>query len=957
MNKKSIFVLVSLIAVVTTDAVAKKSRRSARDSNSLSTKGRAPLVSHDTGYTIMKVRSAETGAGEIMVAGSYEGTVLGVDYDGSVLWTNALSGFMIHDMWCADITETADDEILVANADGTIYCLDAATGAQLWQFLPNDGGHLTPMYAVCSVKDDDGTPYVVCGAFDRNIYYVRADGTLAKTVESVTYSKERPWKEPFRSKAGFAHNANFLRPVPQADGSEHLALVGTCNHMQARGSIYLFEALADRPYGRYPVELTDMVGDFRVCDPDGDGTAELLLGSSSLGNQGISRFDLDSKSYQEYTLPRKMGASSYRVTQVETIPKGDDFQYLMLCGTHIVLRDDLNSTDQTPPEMLGGTYAYNDLWKDDAGRLILASSQSGGSCLHVIDPRTPGWKEAFSNLKPPGKIAEILKMTADVRARLATFKKPAWERDPVEVVLTQANPDHPVAKQIAANYNSPVFLKYLWNNHVQDPADWDRETVLKNNPSYLKKRDRRKKYDWTQEQVIADISTEYDGAAGVSMWAGHGTDPYYYSPATLRGLVDAADKKPTVFIWPEMNGSSEAFEAVMDHLFYPLADYMRGKNAHIYVRNKNVFWQGAVYLPAWAGILSGAYSDIFTSGLEETTDKTQDLSVAGRMGLWVSGALDSWGMRCSRDNPSFDRQRQHSYQRLPNHFLRNMVYNMAGGATFLNCTYVDADYMSLAWELVAKGALYIPKREEIVSFSPVHLSMKDPDHHYLEDAEESKWTVFYDQEFEQNNPFVFSRMNGSWPGAPVTPWDFSSYASGVKDRRQNFLPPYPKGLVLITPPQHGVFADTKAPRGAMTDHLHPMYRTILQEFITDGRHYYAPDGSATYPADRYYKNVSDAIEAGAQQLPITVSGDVAWVCAQTDERHLRLTLVDSGYLNPKARKACVHFNSVVPVKVTNVLSRNVLELNSPSQTQIHVPVGGFCFIDIELQEPFFPDNG
>ena len=38
-------------------------------------------------------------------------------------------------------------------------------------------------------------------------------------------------------------------------------------------------------------------------------------------------------------------------------------------------------------------------------------------------------------------------------------------------------------------------------------------------------------------------------------------------------------------------------------------------------------------------------------------------------------------------------------------------------------------------------------------------------------------------------------------------------------------------------------------------------------------------------------------------LPVTVAGGVAWVCAQTAPNHLRLTLVDSGTLNPSDKTA------------------------------------------------------
>ncbi len=173
---------------------------------------RAVMKSYDTGYTIQKVRTAQRGSETIIVGSSYDGEIVALSYEGNVLWTMPLSGYMVHDLWCADITGDGIDEIMVANADGTVYCMDAK-GTKRWRFTPNESHHLPPMYAVCAVRSKDGTPYVVCGGFDKNIYYVSAAGKLVKTLESYTYSVDQPWGAERRF--GKGHIANFLRPIPQ----------------------------------------------------------------------------------------------------------------------------------------------------------------------------------------------------------------------------------------------------------------------------------------------------------------------------------------------------------------------------------------------------------------------------------------------------------------------------------------------------------------------------------------------------------------------------------------------------------------------------------------------------------------------------------------------------------------------------------------------------------------------
>jgi hypothetical protein len=229
--------------------------------------------------------------------------------------------------------------------------------------------------------------------------------------------------------------------------------------------------------------------------------------------------------------------------------------------------------------------------------------------------------------------------------------------------------------------------------------------------------------------------------------------------------------------------------------------------------------------------------------------------------------------------------------------------------------------------------------------------MLDPDEHFMELSNNVKWTTFYDQEFEENNPFVFSRLSGSWPGAPVTEWDFSRYAAGVKDRLRNFLAPYENGLVLITPPQNGPLADKDAPRGDLVNNLNPIYQGIMKEFYTDGRHYYSSDGQEQYPADEYYREIEEEIKRSAEFLPLTVSGDnVAWVVSQTSPLHLRLTVIDGGYINPDERVAEVKFHTATPVKMVDLINGESFNF-SGSSAAVEIPCGMFRFIDIELSEP------
>lgn len=908
------------------------------------------IQSCDTGYTVTKVRHGNAGNQSFIAAASYEGTLLRVGYDGRVRWENPLSGYMVHDVWCADLTGDGIDEVLVANADGHMYCLNGKDGEELWRFKQNDA----PMYAVCTVRKGS-VSYVVCGGFDKSIYYLSATGELVKEIESSTYSKAKPWSRTVKKPADGLHTANFLRPIPQADGTEILAVVGTFNHMQNRGHMYLFQPLADQPFQIDSLEEKGLqtIGDFRLADLDGNGKKTVLLGTSPhINDSYLTLYDPAKGSTRSFHLKRGGLATGYDVTQTTTISHGASFQYFIKIGNQVrLVKPDLKVN---AAEVLTGTYAYNDMCKNpETDQIVFASAQSGGSCIHIIDTQDPSWKKAYEDLTPPGKIATILKNSAAVKKDLATFRKPQWERNPLPVYLMTEVGLSPYAEsvktRISENYNSPLFMANKHTVPVQSAESWNRDAMP--NEEYRRRRNSpRRSYTLTQQQVLDQFAPLYEGAPGLAIWGGHGNDPYYYSPETKKKLIDQSGDKKLILIYPELGDHTKDFEFVLNDLLYPVAEYAQGKNANIFIRSKEVYWQGTIYLPMWKRFISGEFADVFVPALEETTDKLMELSIAGRLGLWGSGAVDAWGTRVIMDNTCMDRSRQFGFQRLPNHFLRNLVYHVSSGAQYLNNFPVDQDYMSVLWELIAEGVIYVPKREEIVSFSPVHLGMTNPDHDYVERAANGKWTTFYDEQWSKENPMVFSRLNGSWFGAAVTDWDFSRYAAGIKDRRLHFLPPYSNGMVLITPPQEGVFADADAPRGKMTDHLHPLYRPIMKEYITDGRNYYSADGKQTFAANEYYKQVEADIEKGASKIPLTVTGEVAWVCAQTAPNHLRLTLIDGGYINPSDKTATVTFHTVKPKRITDVLGGGVLKSIDPASLQIDIPCGLFRFIDIELEE-------
>lgn len=911
----------------------------------------APYISNgvtsiETGHTISKVRIAQKDGEQVIVASSYEGMIMVISQDGIILWKNELTGYYNHDVWCADITGNGNDEILVANANGAVYCLDEK-GEELWNFHPNEA----PMNAV-TVVHHNNIPYVVCGGYDLSFYYLDSVGRQLKSIHSSTYSEEKSWGDGVVPDK-FLHIVNFLRPFKTASGEEHLCVIGCLNQNSTPGGAYLFEPLANSPYADIDYTSASPIGDLAIADLTGDGNDDFLLGTSNMIHDSrlhLLDFNTEESFEQKQFVPNDFNSQferfGYRVLQPRLIQDEGTEKIMGLFGNTIFLLN--KELEENSLEVINTNYSYNDICLDElTGNIILASAQSGGSAIHIIDPSDANWKTAYQELSPPGNIQSMLTNTAQARTLLENYNKTSYPAANAKSVYFMTEVRDGAEDVINATANSE-YLQFLRGYHVSHCEEWDRSII--SSEKYREKRDTRKTYDYTQLQALDMLLPLYDDTCGVSHWAGHGNDPLYFSLETRKKEIDYANGKKSVMIFPELEAHDEDFASVLEEHFRPLAEYAKGKNVNIYIRTKHLFWQSIAHMPLWELMQSGDYADVFVPAMEETTDKSMELSVAARMGFWMSGATDSWGARCARDNTSYNRLRQHSHQTLPNHFLRQMVYNVASGAQYLNNFAVDQAYFSFLYELIASGVLYVPNREDLLSISPVHLSMIEPDEYYLNEGNNAKWLTFYDEQKEEDNKLVFSHLNGTWPAAPVTPWDFSSYAAGEKERRLNFLPAYNNGLVLITPVEASHFADNMGNRKPIAEQLHPIYKNIMSEYITDGRNYIAADSSETYPAETYYTTIKQDIEEKAKLLPLTVEGDVAWVVAQTSPTHLRLTIIDGGYLNPSNKAAKVTFNTVSPIKMVDMLDNTNFNIEDTSNVGVDIPCGLFRFIDIELSE-------
>ena len=84
----------------------------------------------------------------------------------------------------------------------------------------------------------------------------------------------------------------------------------------------------------------------------------------------------------------------------------------------------------------------------------------------------------------------------------------------------------------------------------------------------------------------------------------------------------------------------------------------------------------------------------------------------------------------------------------------------------------------------------------------------------------------------------------------------------------------------------------------------------------------------------------------ATHLPILVSGNIHWSVVRLDSAHVRVTLVDPGYLDPSDRQGEIILQNLRGVRCLDILSGRPLPLKG-DRIHIKVPMGTLRIVDIE----------
>jgi lambda-carrageenase len=875
------------------------------------------------GHTVYQLRMARIQPDEnrVLVAAAYDGTVLCLTTEDNLgvnlIWKNQINQALPLDLDVEDLDGDGREEMLLASADGTLYVFDH-NGELRWRFECE-----APMIQVRALIGKSGRPTILAGGIDKRLYALSPDGDVLKSLE---------FDYPVRH----IRSGDFL-----GDGHEYAAGI-TAKNDKGRFFLQLYEPESLKPIWDKPLGLstsnstegTDFyvswlayrvaVSSLLPMDIDGDGCDEMLISDYFDKKGEIHAFNAEGRKVLSSSLApiRNLPYRMNLLTRID-MPDVEEQRILGLYGNQIILY----RLDGTIEHVVDGPYSHACTEFDsESNTLFLGSSISGGDGIYALHLDQPGWQEDFENLEPVGRITQVEQNMATLAAQVEQFVRPAYQSAPQPTTVVTGSS----AKEISNDFLSSH--KYENVHFVQFnlfTEDYDRDFLA---APWDAQRESRHPYNFTAEEIIDFALEREERQEPFALWAGHGNDPFYMRLTTIEGILDAAPTMCKALVFPEMERTDEAMEyAVRTHLI-PIAELCRRHGtARVVLRNKNIFWNGSCYLELWREILlGGEYHDVFVPSMEETNGRTQAISLSGRMGLWLNGDFDHLSARAVTDNANFSRFWEWGAQQNLSHLMRSLALRTSLGADIclVNIYQGDARDLATFYQMLDKGVIAPPERDELLSVADLCLGMKSPSQRFLEHGKNGHGISLFDVREE---PMVFDRMDCYWGGAPTDPSDFSNYAMGSKNRMLNFLPTNPYGLIASVPEETELSGSGR-------------FREML---ITDGEFFYDEQGRPV-TAREYKETALEALHESAARLPIRVEGDVAWTVSRIAPSHVRVTLIDSGYLSPADRDARIVLQHVQGTACRDILSGQSIPIIDGT-ISLTIPAGILRIVDIAVE--------
>lgn len=835
-----------------------------------------------------------------IISAAYDGVVSCYRPSGELIWRIPTGGFFPNDLQIADLDGDGFDEILVASADGVLYAMDNS-GELMWKYSTP-----APLMTVCITKTDSSI-IILTGGVEKKILALSSHGQLLNSTDTE-------------------YLVRFIRKGNVKGTNKDYAAVVFAKIVRGQFYMQLFDPVGLKPMWENDVDITkdkmregNCYFDLLMADINKDGKDEMIL---SQGWRGFGKLSAYAGSGEHIILPdythEGVTTPTYRMNRlvhVKSTSLNDEY-FLGVFGNQLLVYN----TDLTLRKVLTTKYSYSGgTFDPGTNTFYMGSCISGGDCIHAFDLDNPEWGDAYESMKPTGKLAEVLNNISKLNQSIENFERPDYQKDAVPVTVMGTMPDNEFINSV-----KNVSFEELTSFH----ENFDRSDL----PGIWKtKKETRFEYNDTQEQILSYAKSMEEKGTVFNSWAGHGNDPFYMQFETLEGIISNAPKTFHSFVFPEMERTDEAMLQALRTRVDPLAKLCKQNGKNIILRNKNVFWYGSCYLDLWKKTLfNPEVEGVFIPSMEETNCRTQDLSLNALVGLMISGSFEHYCARAVTDNAVYHRMWEWSSQQIHSHFIRTMLLQATLGSDIfmINIHQGDPAQMNVFYTMLDKGIIIVPKPEDLMAVSDICIGITDPSHAFIEHGANG-WGI--SQYKPENRTFVFDRLDCFWGGAPTLPHDFSYYGTGTKNRMLNFLPKNPYGFVPFVSDDFDL----------------ANHQRFTRKFTTDGEFFYDKTGQK-HTAEEYRNIVENELKKSALRLPVRVEGDVAWNVVRIDSKHLRIYLIDSGYIDPAERKAKVFIQTTDATSAYDILNKKEIPVKDKS-FEVTVPAATFRIIDLTLK--------
>lgn len=848
-------------------------------------------------------------AGREMVYISEESGAISLNgIDGAQAWrVESDDPAVMFELLAVDIDQDGDQDVVAVSGNGSVYAL-SSKGELLWKYSTPEISRLSEIAAIGSGE----SLRIFAAGNNFKLYELSAKGELIGT-------------SPIKGCARSLASGRFT------SADREVLYLHTYAHDKFNSEFF---GLIDPDTKKVIVESdiqkiigsSQMVNDMEVADVNGDGLDDILIFASFKSGTTLA---LDGNLKKIFKFTGSKDSQRYAAAKgVALLPERKEIA-MQFGGVLYLISPEGKQISRTG--VAHEDIIYNDLlWLPEAQQVVGTGRTGGDNTLYLYDATKSNW--ASQKQEIDGMALEVNKNIETLYSQSLKFKMPKYQSKSKKPFVVLGLKKNAIAKEVAALNGGEVIMVSESETFGENTP---RSEMIEIIGESADKRDRRKTYNDTPDQIVAWAAERERLGEPFQLWVGHGTDPFFIHIATLERIIAAAPTMCYGFIYAEMHDSTDPGVQYFITEYMPrLASAIRDNKANtkIYFRYKNMFWAADAHEPLWKQIfLSGDYSDIVVPSAEDTNNRLQDLNFAGRVGMFMSGYIDNFAMRLVDDNPTSWRPLSQGGQRSVSQYLRNGVLAAAYGSShgvLFPIKYLEEPGYNALFALITSGVLpIIDNPKNILSVGSWHL-IKDVDQEYIAKVNDTGHNLrTYKVDDDQA---VISKAGVQWCGASTTPYDYSRTSLGVEYRWLNFMPPMPNGMVPITASEYASQLD-KVGIGYVTSDIKSGYI----------------DGTKSDDYEHFGEIMTSTVEAGAEKMLMRVVG-ASWALIRVGEKQARLIVMDNGYVSPSKKVATISLQNMTPTSATDILTGEKIKVSDT--IEVEVPAGSMRFIDFEYNK-------